>query len=333
MYDFVAIGDATLDVFMQLDDANVMCDIDKHNCKLCLNYGDKIAAKRTDFIIGGNAANAAVGARRLNLSSAFMGTIGNDDTGKQVQNVFHTEGVSTEYLTIEKDQKTNYSVVINFQGERTILLNHIPRTYHWNIAQAPRWIYLTSMGEGFEAIYDKVIGLVREKHTMLAYNPGTHQLKKGLAFLKPSIAAATLFFVNKEEAILLLGADTHITMSELLKRVKALGPEVVVITDGPKGSYVYNGSEMYQLDIFDGPVIERTGCGDSFATAFTVAFAEGKTIPEAMLWGNANSTSVLAHIGPQAGLLDRAGIEKLIAKNPTIQPKVLLAASATVVHS
>lgn len=331
MYDFVAIGDATLDVFMQIDDANVMCDIDTHSCKICLNYGDKIAAKRTDFIIGGNAANAAVGARRLGLSSAFFGTIGDDETGRQVKEIFNKEGVSTEYLTVEPGQKTNYSVVINFKGERTILLNHIPREYKWNVTQSPRWIYLTSMGTGFEAIYDKVLSLVREHHTMLAYNPGTHQIKKGLDFLNPSIAASTLFFVNKEEAIMLLGLDASIAMSELLKKVKALGPEVVILTDGPKGSYVYNGTEMYQLDIYDGPVIERTGCGDSFATAFTTAFAEGKTLSDAMLWGNANSTSVLAHIGPQAGLLDRAGIEKMIAKNPTIQPKVLLAPVAITV--
>src|SRR6266540_490057 len=135
MYDLVAIGDATLDVFMQIDDANVMCELDNINCKLCLNYADKIAAKTADFIIGGNAANAAVGARRLGQSSAFLSTIGDDETGKQIQKVFHKEGVSTEYLTVDSNAPSNYSVVINFHAERTILVHHVPRTYIWKIKE------------------------------------------------------------------------------------------------------------------------------------------------------------------------------------------------------
>ena len=96
MYDLVAIGDATLDVFIQIDDATVECELDNQNCKLCFNYADKIAAKRVDFVIGGNAINAAVGARRLGLSSAFLATIGDDDTGQKITDVLRKEGVSEE---------------------------------------------------------------------------------------------------------------------------------------------------------------------------------------------------------------------------------------------
>lgn len=327
MYDFVAVGDATLDVFMQIDDANVLCDVDKHNCKLALNYADKIAAKTADFIIGGNAANAAVGARRLGLSSAFLSTIGDDETGKQIQQVFHKEGVSTEYLTVDKGARSNYSVVINFQGERTILVHHEPREYTWKIHQVPRWFYITSMGEGYDTVYDKVVAMVRESHSMMAFNPGTHQLKAGLAALKPILKVTTLLFLNREEAAGLVGLADNASIADIFHACKALGPQVVIITDGPKGSYCYDGETVYFLKIFDGPVIERTGCGDSFATAFTVAFSEGKTIVEAMLWGNANSTSVLAHVGPQAGLLTREGIQKIIAKNKYIEPIELLSKS------
>lgn len=324
MYDFVAIGDATMDVFMQIDDASVMCEIDNQNCKLMLNYADKIAAKTADFIIGGNAANAAVGARRLGLSSAFLSTIGDDDTGRQIVQVLESEGVSTEYLTIDEAARSNYSVVINFKGERTILVHHEHREYTWNVHQAPRWFYLTSMGEGFEAIYDKAIAMARENSVYIAYNPGTHQLNKGLEALKPSLAATTILLLNREEAARLIGMADHAPISEVMQTLKALGPQYIVITDGPNGAYAYDGASLYQLGIFDGPVVERTGSGDAFGTAFTVALAEGKSIAEAMLWGNANSTSVVAHVGPEAGLLTQDGILQMIAKNPTVQPVLLL---------
>lgn len=324
MYDLVAIGDATLDVFMHINDASVQCELDNQNCKLCFNYADKIAADKTDFIIGGNAANAAVGARRLGLTSAFLSTIGDDDTGKKILDVFHKEGVSTEYLTVEKGQQSNYSVVINFHAERTILVHHIPRKYVWNIAERPKWFYVTSMGEGFELIYERVISMMREGNVYMAFNPGTHQLKKGLDFLKPSLLVTTILFLNKEEAELLLNLPANTPVADVLKGLKALGPQIVVLTDGPKGAYSYDGQKLYQMGIYDGPIIERTGCGDAFATAFTVAYMEGKPVEEALKWGNANSTSVLAQIGPEAGLLTQAGIQDLIAKNPNVQPQLLI---------
>jgi sugar/nucleoside kinase (ribokinase family) len=323
MYDFVAVGDATLDVFMQIDDASVQCELDNANCKLLLNYADKIAAHRVDFIIGGNAANAAVGSRRLGLSSAFFSSVGDDDTGKQIEAVFHKEGVSTEYLTVEPGKKSNYSVVINFKAERTILVHHEPRTYNWNIAQAPKWFYVTSMGEGFEAVYEQVIEMMHQGNIFMAYNPGTHQLKKGLEFLKPSIAATTILFVNRQESALLLGLNDQSPISDMLEGLHKLGPKIIVITDGPKGAYAFDGTSKYFINIYDGPVVERTGCGDSFGTAFTVATIHGKTLTEAMLWGNANATSVVGQIGPQAGLLTLDGITQTIEKNKTIQPVAL----------
>lgn len=320
MYDLVAVGDATLDVFMKVDEASVSCSVDTHSCQLCFSYADKIAVDQVDFIIGGNAANAAVGARRLGFSSAFFSTVGDDSTGKQILDVFHKEGVSTDYLTVAKGALSNYSVVLNFQAERTILVHHVPREYVWNIHEAPQWFYLTSMGSGFEAVYERVVDAVRASHCRVAYNPGTHQLKKGLEFLRPSLQVTDILFLNKEESALLLSMPENTPVADLIHGLHEIGVKIVVITDGPKGAYASDGREIFYLGIFDGPVVERTGAGDSFGTAFTAAIMQGKTIPEAMMWGSANATSVVAQVGPQAGLLTEQGIHDMIAKNQHVQP-------------
>lgn len=323
MYDLITIGDATLDVFVKINDASVSCDIDTHACKLCLNYADKIAAEEVAFLIGGNAANAAVSARRLGLSTAFLSTIGDDTTGKQIIDVFQKEGVSLEHLSVVPGAVSNYSVVINFQAERTILVHHVPRTYGWNITQPPKWFYLTSMGEGYDAIYNQVIMMAKQTQASIAFNPGTHQLKAGLEVMRPAIAASTIFIVNKEEAEHILGLTKLPLIQELLTGLKNLGPEIVVITDGQAGAYTFDGQQTFHMGTYAGPVVERTGAGDAFGSAFTIAIIQGKTIPEALQWGAANSTSVVAHTGPQAGLLDQTGIAAMIANNPTVLPNQL----------
>ena len=41
-FDFVAIGDTTIDAFIRIKEASVNCDINKENCQICLDYGNKI---------------------------------------------------------------------------------------------------------------------------------------------------------------------------------------------------------------------------------------------------------------------------------------------------
>ena len=50
----------------------------------------------------GNASNVAVGARRLGLDIAMLTAIGADHYGEQVLDHYHKEGVSTEYIKINR---------------------------------------------------------------------------------------------------------------------------------------------------------------------------------------------------------------------------------------
>lgn len=314
MYDLIAIGDATLDVFVGLTEAAVACDENNQNCKLELGYGDKIPAESLDFIIGGNAINAAIGARRLGISSALLTTIGGDETGRKIIDTLHKQGVNSNLVTIDPKAKSNYSVVLNFRGERTIIVYHLPRTYSWKVTEPPKWFYVTSMGEGFEPIYDQVWQMTKSRGGNIAFNPGTHQLKKGLEYLAPFIKDSEILFLNREEAAELLKLPETATNEKILASLFYLGVKTVVMTDGTKGSYAFDGTTIYYLPIFDGPEVERTGAGDSYATAFTVAIYLGKPIPEAMRWGNCNSRSVVAQIGPEAGLLNAETMNSALAQ-------------------
>ena len=45
-FDIVSIGDTTQDIFLQMSDASVQCDLDGGNCKICFDYADKIAVEK-----------------------------------------------------------------------------------------------------------------------------------------------------------------------------------------------------------------------------------------------------------------------------------------------
>ena len=152
----------------------------------------------------------------------------------------------------------------------------------------------------FYSQHTKLVKWLDSYDIHLAFNPGSFHLRKGAKSLTTLLKRVSVLFLNKEEAQQFARTKTTHILT-LCKKLKRLGPEIVVITDGAKGSYAYDGEQLLFQDIFPVPVIERTGCGDSYATGFMVALFKGYSWKQAMQWGTLNAASVLQHTGPQAG--------------------------------
>jgi ribokinase len=115
-----------------------------------------------------------------------------------------------------------------------------------------------------------------------------------------------------------LGILEDVKIQDLLKEMTKIGPKIIVITDGPKGAYVYDGTEMWFMPTYPDPKppFERTGAGDAFASTFVSALALGLSIPEALSWGPINSMSVVQFVGARRGLLDRQTLERYLKEAP-----------------
>jgi sugar/nucleoside kinase (ribokinase family) len=88
---------------------------------------------------------------------------------------------------------------------------------------------------------------------------------------------------NREEAVEIGGGDHHV-VGDLLDTLHRLGPEIVVVTDGPEGAYASNGSERYFVPAYPDPVPpkERTGAGDAFSSALVAAMVKGLPLQAAL---------------------------------------------------
>src|SRR3989344_1228506 len=104
VFDVIAIGDTTQDIFLQMSDLSVQCDLDGKNCKICFDYADKIGVDtKKDVPAVGNAANHAIGMARLGLKSSLYTIVGDDTQGHLAHDVLHDEKVDTEYVQFDKD--------------------------------------------------------------------------------------------------------------------------------------------------------------------------------------------------------------------------------------
>ncbi|TSC86298.1 MAG: Uncharacterized protein G01um10147_910 [Microgenomates group bacterium Gr01-1014_7] len=323
MFDLISIGDSVIDTFIPLTDAEVK--LDNGERVLCLRYGDKIPVGDSTILVAGNAANNAVGSARLKLKTAIYVNVGADHDGLRIKDKLRDEGVDTRYVVKNDNLPSNHHIVLNFKGERTILIHHQPWKYSLPDLDKTKWVYFTSLSPTFvdSNLIEQLTEYLERTGANLLYNPGTFQIKAGIKKNPRLLSLTKLFIVNLEEAKIILGHNEgeDIPIKKLLKGISDLGSQMTVITDGEKGSFGYDGEKFYHLGIFPAKLVEMTGSGDGFATGVLAGLFHGKDLAEAMRWGAANGASVVEQIGPQAGLLTYNQMQERLKENRKITVK------------
>lgn len=307
-FDLLSIGDASMDVFMNPTESETLCRIDTKECLIAFSYGEKIPVRNLEFSIGGNAANNAIGTRRLGISTGIVLTLGADNVGDMIVKRLKDEAVDATYIIQQPATSSNYSTIINYSGERTIFVYHAPRSYEFPVKlPTPPWVYLTSMGESFRPFFIHMADWIRKNPQIkLAFNPGSWQMRANFEDIKDITSLTYLIFVNREEAEKLTGlGESSGRERELLIALSKLGPKISVITDGSKGSFAYDSvnGKFFKVGVIPVDAYERTGAGDAFGSGMLAALIHGRVIEEALIWGTCNSASVIGYTGSQRGLL------------------------------
>ena len=329
-YDLIAIGDTVTDAFIRLKEAHLNCKVNTEECEICMRFGDKIPYEFVEVCPAvGNSANGAVSASRLGIKSAIITNVGNDSEGLDALNQFRKEKVSTEFVATNKGMKTNYHYVLWFESDRTILIKHEKYPYILPKIKAPKWIYLSSLGENSLPFHKKIEEyLIKNPEVKLVFQPGTYQMKFGIEALKEIYKRTDIFFCNVEEAERILGIQSRENIKKLAEKISDLGPKIVCLTAGANGAYAYEKSKNTLLFMPLYPDIkapyERTGAGDAFASTFTSALIKGKTFEEALMWAPINSMSVVQQIGAQKGLLTEQKLLEYLKNAPEeYKPKIV----------
>lgn len=324
-FDLISIGDATWDVFIVPSESETFCEIQSEDSMIAFKYGDKIPVNNVDYSIGGNAANNSVGVKRLGIRVAPILTLGDDSTSNQIVETFIKEGVNTSYIYRANNTASNLSTVIVVGGERTIFTYNKDKDYSFP-TEFPKtsWIYLTSMGDNFTETYKKTAEIVKSNPEIkLAFNPGSRQVRAGAEKFLDILEVCYVLYVNRQEAETISGVkDTKGQEKELLSALNKLGPKISIVTDGPNGSFVFDGEKYYHSGVLPIDAFERTGAGDSFGAGCVAALVKGKDIKEALLWGTVNSASVIGYVGAQRGLLKESEIPEWIERARSSEVRV-----------
>jgi len=317
----LAIGDIFTDAFIKLSDEVAKVQVDQDgSTHLVLPFGSKPPYEQVDIIQSvGPSPNAAVSFARLGLYAGLTAFLGDDLPGVDSLNYLKKEHVDTSTISVQKGIPSNYYYVLRLGAERTILVKNQQYAYEWQEpSRVPDWIYLSLIsGDSWQLHLDLLAYLEGHPDTKLAFQPGTFHFKWGVEKLAAIYKRSHIIVLNREEAVDITGRS-YDDLHALAAGLHELGPEIVVITDGPSGSYASYAGKLVTIPNYPDPAppVDRTGAGDAFASTIVAALAQGENIETALTWAPINSMSVVQELGAQAGLLSRDKIQEWLTKAP-----------------
>lgn len=325
------MGAAVRDVFLWLApaDTEIIANPRRDPTRerlLCLEYGAKIGAEKSAVALGGGALNSAVTFSRLGFNTAAAVSLGCDDNADAIVADMKREKVGTALISYHSTRPTGFSVLLVAGKERehaaivergaNDLLDFPAKA----AASKTRWYYTTTLhGQGWQKVLDKIVASAVAKKVLWAWNPGGEQLSSGLGALGRFLKHCTVFAVNRDEALSLVGAEggrKH-DIKHLLEAVLHWGVKIALITDGPEGAYCSDGKQIYHVAADQKlKVVESTGAGDGFGSGFVsgLIMTKNQNIPYALALGMANAESVLGQVGAQEGILHKRDIDKAVKR-------------------
>lgn len=264
------------------------------------NEDTKIKADEIIKCGGGPAATGLVAAAKLGANCMFIGNLADDDGGVFLKKDFQKYGVNTENCTMMRGYSSFLSyIILSAAGKsRTCLFNrgNLPGTA-LNEAQKNEikssGLLMVDGNDMSAAI--EAAKIARENGVDVLYDAGglydgVENLLPYANILIPSFEFATGF------------TKTYNAEDAAKKLYNEFKPEIVVITDGKNGGYLYNGNEFLHYPAFPVEAVDTNGAGDVFHGAFAFARVLGKNAIESCIFSSAVSALKCTKVGARDGV-------------------------------
>jgi sugar/nucleoside kinase (ribokinase family) len=105
-------------------------------------------------------------------------------------------------------------------------------------------------------------------------------------------------------------------VKQILKALHEAGPKIVMVTNGAKPSFAYNGEKLYATKPHKVKIFETTGAGDAFAASFVAGMIKTGDMEFGLQLALANAEAIITHYGGKKNLMRMGEAIKAIKRNP-----------------
>lgn len=301
MFDLISIGSISVDFYFKGD--SLTHDQERFH----LAIGGKYQADFFYQSLGGGGANVAIGATKLGLKAAVMGTIGKNQFEKFIVEQLKKNKISYKFCDFVENYYNLSTILLLNSGERSIihystgkqkLFDHDIKLS--NLKEAKN-VYLGNLPE---VELSEKIRLCRfnRNHSITTFlNLGTKDCRRPINELKELLLLVDVLIINGHEFAELVKApykDIFFKEDIVSHYIPLLKDKIVIITEGKKGSFAYYKGEVFHVPAKKiEKIVDTTGAGDGFVAGFISSFTKTQNLEKSMESGASYAAKILQKVG------------------------------------
>ena len=327
-YDLVGIGNALVDIEVQVDDAFIektsvtkggmtLSSIEDQN-----NILESLRSSPKKISSGGSAANTIHGASLLGAKSYYLGRVANDSHGKHYTEDMQNCGVGFSGPGSDEQGTGTCVVLITPDTERT-MLTHLgvssslhPENVDETIVKNSRGVYVEGYlwtGDGTREAGQYMAGIAKKEGIPVSFTLSdafvVNSFKESLIEFIDSYV--DILFCNEVEAQAMTGESDSLSAFKKLQATV----DTVFLTLGSKGSLVgKGGQEPVEVKTFPVKAVDTTGAGDLFAAGALYGVLNNHSLEESAVIGSYCAAQVVSHMGGRLPLSSHTDAAKILSE-------------------
>jgi len=273
--------------------------------------GETVLGGDFETFPGGKGANQAVAAARMGGEVTMVGRVGSDNFGDTLIQGLIENNIKTSYVIKDSETPTGIAMIaVAANGENLIV---VASGANYKVSEADvanardimrdMDLLLIQLECPLETVA-AAIDLAKAYDIPVVLNPAPAQpLSQAL------LVNGDVLTPNETELKMLAGVEN---VNEAIQKVLSWGTKNLVVTLGANGARVVTKDMDRHIPAHEITAVDTTAAGDAFNGALAVAFAEGKSLLEAVDYGMAAGALAATRRGAQPSLPTRDAVENLV---------------------
>jgi len=244
-------------------------------------------------------ATALVVLARWKISARFAGVVCGDRFGRSILEGLEKEQVDASAVRVEEGERSQFAFICveKGTGKRTIFWGR-PETPSFPAAEVPEGFLDDAQALHLDGLFlDASLHLARkakERNIPVILDAGS--LRPGIL----ELVRYTDHLIAAENFIGRFRPDGPLTSR--LRELQQMGPQVVTVTLGERGSVSLWDEVPYRLPALRVEARDTTGAGDVFHGAYIYGLLQGWSVPERIRWATVAAGLSCRSLGGRAGI-------------------------------